>query len=818
MRTTTAGEQTVLTGAAFRVMHRISVKNGSGTWKDLTALGAPGVSYVIEAEIDHDIDHPVSMATVKLRRDEGALSLSPLREDSTLNRLDNGITYSPLVDAGRALKIEIAQIAYGTNPVAGDWKNLFEGVIDAVEFGTSILKVTARDEGGRIVDQYATLPATFNRTSSPTPLQDLIQEILDREFGASVVVLFTPASPGYSVKTFAHDRESVMEILQRLVQTSVQWDLRYRWHEASTSHRLTLKNPDRSKTTPDATFGPGMYVDAKQLEIDRSQVRNRIEVVAGPSTARVTGTADDATSQARFGFRRLHIEESDISPITTLSEANAMAANLLSDLALPKAELEVEMLFYWPIELHDLVRFSDNSVHFNTNQDLAVVGYRHRISDKHRTFLRVRGKPAGAYRAWQPVSFPDPTPDRAAPTASITLKTRYSHQEIVTLDGLLGAQDTGPLEWRYKPVTGVAGGPFSAWSTLSFPRDVSFIRPNYYGYNVTLEVRQSDLQVGRAGYAIPPRITSLPDPVEREKEARISTGGLPKRRGRIMVEDVYDDTGATPLVDTLVGKVTPDLLSADGKPNIISRILTRRYAGNNAGAAAEGIAAQGVRRAGFGGMFHRSQFIQAKPLYSSDGATVLIDTATKKTTADLLDPFDDPVRGGAPVMDIRAVPGTTSYTINYTVTADTFEYSTDGGSYVSVPASGFTVSRNAFNAADKTLTFKATKGDQTISVEIPIPAQILGTISISISTVTFSDTNNTLDVSWSTTGMPTGTKFNVSYKQDGSNGTAGDAQDVTSTYQFTGVTGTTASGLVTVTAEKDGVVICAKTKGGLWTT
>src|SRR5690606_14419731 len=87
--------------------------------------------------------------------------------------------------------------------------------------------------------------------------------------------------------------------------------------------------------------------------------------------------------------------------IDTAEEAQALADAALADLAQPKAEQEIELHYWWPVELHDLYRFLPNGVHYDEAQDLAVVNWRHELAaDRARTFIRTRGRPAGAYRRW----------------------------------------------------------------------------------------------------------------------------------------------------------------------------------------------------------------------------------------------------------------------------------------------------------------------------------------------------------------------------------------------------------------------------------
>jgi hypothetical protein len=539
VRATTGGEAAVLTSDAFTFGHRVKVQNGSGTYIDLTA-------YLISAEIDFDIDQPIAAATLLFTQGEGTSLLSPLRSDSTLN-VDDTAVYSPLLDAGRQVKIEVYQIAYGTSPIAGDYKNIFEGVIDRVEYEGTPIKCVARDLGAQLVDRFCHTPRTYDNSSVPIDMEDLIQDVLDNEFGAGVVNLYTPSSPSYLIALFRNERESLLDALQRIALSSIGWDLRYRWDSGSSSWRLTLADPQRSKTTPDATIASSLYVDITGIAIDRTQVRNYINVAFGPSTARDFRLATDASSINRFGQRELWIEEPEDSPIDSATEAVNMANNILSDLALPKADLVVEMLFYWPVELNDLLRFSANSYHFNSNQDLSVVGIRHVIGQKNRTLVTCRGTPAGAYRAWIARRFHNPNPTRNPPTASVTFSVRNRANELVSIDGDVGGADSGPLEYRYK--TGNAA--FSAWvSSPALPQVLVLTRPETYAIGFELQTRQNDGQVAKAYYSIPSIIDDTSGPAKDETSRGRTTAGVPAPGVQVLTGNVYNIDADTPLIDT----------------------------------------------------------------------------------------------------------------------------------------------------------------------------------------------------------------------------------------------------------------------------
>lgn len=392
MRSATAPELAVLAGLTRTITKRVKVANGSGTMIDLS-------SWVESVEPDEDIDQPVSGMTIAFTRANGVLqTLAPLRTDSTLN-VNDALAYSPQVDLARRITYELATTAYGVLPVAGDYKLLFDGTCHVVNSAGSPIVVTCRDKGALLVDRMVETPKLYG--SGPgVAVQTVMQSIHDDVLGAGVVPVNTPVSPGYLISpAYQQQIESIMDADVALAQ-GPGWDVRYRWDNGTSTHRFTFKEPGRAKTVPDHTFGPSAYFDVTKLELAETDIRNVVIVSFRDSADlgnRKRITVSDGPSITKYGRKPLIIIEGDTSPIDTTAEATALGNAALADLKDPKADMEIIMPLFWPMELGDLYRFTANGVHFNTDQDLAVVSFTH---GDHDTRLRVRGTPAGQYISW----------------------------------------------------------------------------------------------------------------------------------------------------------------------------------------------------------------------------------------------------------------------------------------------------------------------------------------------------------------------------------------------------------------------------------
>jgi hypothetical protein len=157
-----------------------------------------------------------------------------------------------------------------------------------------------------------------------------------------------------------------------------------------------------ASTTPDFTFTPDLYWSISQLALDRSRVRNVIQVIYGTKKVdRDKVTVSDGPSIAQFGRRFAGITEDSTSQIDTLTEALRMAQSILEDLKDPEATHGVSAPFFWPIEVSDVHKYAANGVHYDTDQTLAVVSFRHSVSGKKaRTVITTRGKPSGGINRW----------------------------------------------------------------------------------------------------------------------------------------------------------------------------------------------------------------------------------------------------------------------------------------------------------------------------------------------------------------------------------------------------------------------------------
>ncbi len=388
----------LLSGPGYAVFARVRIADAESEMREYSSRN--GIDWIHSIEYGGDIDAPIATATVRLLRSFGRKNLAPLDEDSSFNA--NG----PSIDSGRRIQIDTAIVPLNTLRSEVDdaaWQMVFDGYVDKVNWQSNPLEVSARDLGSVLADAWYAGRDTFIDEEGQ-PLEDVMQWALDGLALEQAVQLYVPvAYTGALVTTFAYDIEAGFDALIRLAQVA-GWDLRYRWSEAHQAFVLTFKDPGRDKVTPDYTFTSRHYIEVTNLAIDRIPIRNDITIQFPDSEAMGATAAirhHNPTSVSRYGRRSMVIQEETTSPIDTTAEAERLVDLILADIADPKAEQSVDMPYFPLVELHDLIRWEANGVHYSVPQDWSVVSYRHTLTDdKTRTMLMTRGSPAGSWWQW----------------------------------------------------------------------------------------------------------------------------------------------------------------------------------------------------------------------------------------------------------------------------------------------------------------------------------------------------------------------------------------------------------------------------------
>lgn len=198
-------------------------------------------------------------------------------------------------------------------------------------------------------------------------------------------------------------------------------------------------------------------------------------------------------------------------------------------------------------------------------------------------------------------------------------------------------------------------------------------------------------------------------------------------------------------------------------------------------------------------------------------------TATNRTASS--DAVDVPPQERVgPSLKVVTTPSSSSYSL--VITWDgTIVYNLDG---VSQSVSGWTsprtetITRNDYLGATKVAAFAVTKDSVTVSESVNVPPKDNANASITIGTQSANSTTNVYTFSWSTSGMPTGTTYDLTYTTTTTTGTVeqGTLNNQTSPVDVTsGFTiGANPKYQMTVTAIASGTLVLVKSRSGTFVT
>jgi hypothetical protein len=382
---------------------RCEITNAAGAWIDYT--DAYGVNWLRELKWDASIDRPVMQGTATLIREDAStgISLAPAMTTSEAN------VGGPAIMEGRLIRLSCAVVVPGVRPVFSDWREVLLGEVDEVEAGkkANTLAINFRDIGSRLLDAGITAVRVYG---SPAGVEawDVMQGITDDNWSVPAYgappVLYVPDPVASAFAVSPSYKQEQKHILEALNDLAMQFGhvVRYKY-DALDAFRLTLYDPQRDKTVPDAEFTPGEYIDLPRLKRSRDDVRNQVRVIYVNAIGQsVEWYDEDPVSVAQYGPRYMQFGLDTTSQIRTLAQAVAFADAALWDLSTPISEHQTESFLFWPAELGDLYRFKRNDRQYDNDQDLAVVAYEHTFTapGKARTTLTTRGRVSGMGRQW----------------------------------------------------------------------------------------------------------------------------------------------------------------------------------------------------------------------------------------------------------------------------------------------------------------------------------------------------------------------------------------------------------------------------------
>lgn len=368
-------------------------RTGSGDWVDLSDL--EGYDWVVSVSYNDNVDINVTGVTVTLRRQIEHFTISPFMTGSKLN------VGGTLLQIRNPVRVYAAVVAMQTEPTSSDWLLIMDGQIEEVDWGTTKVRVEVQDQSAEIQQKFIEDKNEYGLLAG-REVKDVINDILS-DNGLSAYALPSGDAIGFDILPYFQRKESVLAACQNLARQAGGATVKWVWDETASEFQFRLFTYDRAKTTPDDTINADLYLDVTQLSVSRRDVRNRVRVwYTDTSDVRTSVVSEDTASQTLYGVKYCDITEASSSQIDTSGEASDLADAILADLKDPGADQVVSMRFDPRIELGDLIRYEANGVHYDTDQDWAVVAVDHNIvpSGASTTSVTVRGAPSSGVLRW----------------------------------------------------------------------------------------------------------------------------------------------------------------------------------------------------------------------------------------------------------------------------------------------------------------------------------------------------------------------------------------------------------------------------------
>ncbi len=343
-----------------------------------------------------DVDSAVSTMKVELgsqaRAEDGTrIDLSPLK-NSTSPLKANAIT---------KIRLE-SRLEYDGQ--VQDWQIEWEGYIDKVVHHSNGYNITleCRDTMRPLIDKFIHRPEDDRVYGSTlgTPAEIVMNDILADEGFPPLIV---PVVPGFAITTYRQEQKSVQQALQTIAD-NFAWIVRAIPDPLDNLHwKPTLLDPDRTKVIPDYILTEDNFKSVQHASQDVINIRNSVTISAKnrinqDNNQVIVATSTNPASITEYGEKHMEIFLDEHSFMDTVSEVQDMADAIISDMSTPKADFVADLNFPFPqVALGDLISII-NTRFFESNIDLAVVGFSHTPTN---TKITLRGgAPVGMTRGW----------------------------------------------------------------------------------------------------------------------------------------------------------------------------------------------------------------------------------------------------------------------------------------------------------------------------------------------------------------------------------------------------------------------------------
>lgn len=386
-----------------------------------------GTEWVSSIEITDSSDQRIQMAAIEFVRDQFSLSLSkwhdnkmnrapfenpalPGPDDTTYGNPD-AATSTELLEIKRRVVIMHSLVPMGVEPSATDWSVIFDGLIDAVDWGQDPVQVRCSDHG--VVIKDATIEDPLDVTGGS--IEGMIQDMLDAGdagvwYAGTAPTVWVPVASGLSYDDVREDRRPLLEVCSGYAD-EVGWVLRYRWRESTGQHELKFYEPERTKSRADMAVCSDDGLSIGKMAVDIANIRTVCRVVypsatktdesGNPVDVEIKQEADGSDipidSISKYGRIFCEISAGSSRHISSSAQGAKLARAVLYDLCQPTVEASAEFdQAQADIEIEDGMRLIADGSTTTADITCAVFAIRHRWDGLgSSTSAEARGRPSG---------------------------------------------------------------------------------------------------------------------------------------------------------------------------------------------------------------------------------------------------------------------------------------------------------------------------------------------------------------------------------------------------------------------------------------
>jgi hypothetical protein len=318
--------------------------------------------------------------------------------------------------SGYTVDYEVGRIIFDAPPAMGAvitadyayWLTLFHGYLgDSISADTErqTISCLCRDLSKRLQDTYIEQVREYG-SADGTPAEEVIQQIIDDNLGEGIVTVYCPNPPGFMVRTYQVEYQSVWDAVQDVAR-QIGWFLGYVWVPEKSEYLLVLREPGRDKDISTADFALNHVDDfyVQDLEIQDSSVRNAITVIYRNALTgeRSQVHVEDQESIAEYGRRAMQIEEGDTELIKDEVSALRFAQAALYDLKDLTSTTRIEMPLFPQMDVFAGIKYANPRLSSEEWEFCGVESVAHTLDwdgGRFRTEVVGTGRVVGAKTRW----------------------------------------------------------------------------------------------------------------------------------------------------------------------------------------------------------------------------------------------------------------------------------------------------------------------------------------------------------------------------------------------------------------------------------